>query len=159
MIDREARDKAAEALRHFLSERLTNEEFVNLYPASKKDRVIQAIYNTVWNLFDDFEEHILAGKYALSGELKKEVLRGIMFLYTDQEYSWPRIDAPGLRLFYKPRWFEQIIGLHRLEERRTKNFVKHGDYEIWPFIDTEGYQEALSNPVLLRGLSRASFLG
>jgi hypothetical protein len=83
MIDRTARARAAEAIRHFVAGQITNKEFLRRYPDSKDDPVIWALDDTVWCLYDDISTHRLSGEYALPKELKNDVARWLMFLYSD----------------------------------------------------------------------------
>ncbi|MEL6772988.1 MAG: hypothetical protein AAFP18_18155, partial [Bacteroidota bacterium] len=72
-------------------------------------------------------------------------------LYSDQEYEWPEIYAPGMRWSYEPRWFERLLRIDRQVKENTLRFLDHGDYSVWPFVSREKYQEALLRPVLLSG--------
>src|SRR4030095_14550474 len=118
MIDRRARRQAAEVIRHFLAGRITNEQFEDRYPSSK-DPVIWALDDTLWNFYDDFEEHTLSGKHAVPEELKRQMSRWLLFLYTEDEYCWPNISAPGMRPYYRPSWFSKGTGFACCVHRRT----------------------------------------
>ena len=64
MVDRKARDKFAELLRHFIAGRITNEEFDDQVPHSPKDLAIDEIlWLAAWPLYDDFKEHTLTEGY------------------------------------------------------------------------------------------------
>jgi hypothetical protein len=148
MIDRDARKQAAEAIRHFVSGQITNDEFIRRYPSSKHDPVIWALDDTVWCLYDDIATHKLTGKFALTREFKKQVARWLMFLYSDQEYLWPRIGRPGFRSNSESPWLSWIFGFG---QSRLKKFKASGDYEVWPFISREDFERARKKPVLLTG--------
>jgi hypothetical protein len=148
MIDRVARKQAAEAIRHFVSGQITSDEFLRRYPSSNRDPVIWALDDTVWCLYDDIVTHKLTGKYALPKEVKKQVARWLMFLYSDEEYLWPRIGRPGFRSHSEPLWLSWIFGFG---QRRLKKFLASGDYDLWPFIKREGFERARKKPVLLTG--------
>ncbi len=150
MVDTFARRQAAEAVRHFLSGRITNEEFLNRYPHSK-DPVIRALGDTLWGFYDDLEEHTLGGRFAVPRVLRKQAVRWIMFLHTDEEYRWPRISAPGMRAYYRPSWLGRLTGFSKFIEKRSAAFMAHGDYDVWPFLRREDFERARRTPVLLAG--------
>jgi hypothetical protein len=56
MIDRAARIATAEALTHFVSCCITNDQFENTLPGSK-DPAITAVTTMAWHLYDDLHEH------------------------------------------------------------------------------------------------------
>lgn len=147
MIDRVARKKAAEAIRHFVTGQITNVEFIRRYPYSKHDPAIWALDDTVWCLYDDVLTHKLSGEHALTKEFKSEVAaRWLMFLYSDQEYLWPKIGQPGFR--YSPSWFCRVFKFAR---RRYEKFRYAGDYSVWPFLRGEDFEAARRQPILLTG--------
>jgi hypothetical protein len=146
MIDRVARKRSAESLRHFLGGQITNEEFLRRYPNSKADPAIWALDDTVWCLYDDIITHKLSGKYAIPNELKKDAARWLMFLYSDKEYRWPKIGAPGFRHY--PSWFCRTFNFAR---KRFDRFRAAGDYSVWPFLQREDFEDARQRPVLLSG--------
>ena len=150
MIDKVARKQAAEAIRHFLAGRISNDEFVYRYPRSD-DPIIGALDDTLWGFYDDFREHTLMGEFAVPAELKKQVTRWMMFLYTDEEYGWPSINAPGMRAYYQPTWLSRVTGFSKYVERRTAAFMAHGEYDVWPFLRREDFDRARRKPVLLGG--------
>jgi hypothetical protein len=150
MVDKLARRQAAEAIRHFLGGRITNEEFLNRYPHSK-DPAIWALDDTLWGFYDDLEEHTLTGRFAVPRELREQVIRWIMFLHTDEEYCWPRITAPGMRAYYRPSWLGRVTGFSKFIEKRSAAFMAHGDYDVWPFLSCEDFERARQRPLLLAG--------
>ena len=138
MIDRVARKQAAEVIRHFVSGQITNDEFIRRYPSSKHDPVIWALDDTMWCLYDDIATHKLAGEYAPSKDFKKQVARWLAFLYSDEEYLWPRIDRPGFRSNAESLWLSWIFGFG---QRRLRRFMASGDYEVWPFTRREDFEK------------------
>ena len=72
--------------------------------------------------------------------------RWLVFLYSDKEYLWPRIGAPGFR--ETPSWFCRVFKFAR---KRYERFRAAGDYRVWPFVSREDFEEARQQPVLLRG--------
>lgn len=158
MIDRRRRDQFAEVLRHFASGLLTNDEyekrvesiFEGMGPKQHEDLALWAVYDNVWFLYDDMRTHRLIGGHALTPQGRTEVARWIMFLYTDQEYKWPftrflsfssclfRIATLGLwDLIMGARWARQLATL--------------GDWDVWPFLTSQVYEEARQKPRLLNG--------
>ncbi|MGZ4982419.1 MAG: hypothetical protein ACXWAB_13360 [Methylobacter sp.] len=77
MIDRSARDKAAELLRQFLAGTITNFELENSWPSSA-DRVLREIQDTIWCFYDDFEEHAMRGGWKLSKKQKAISARWVL---------------------------------------------------------------------------------
>jgi GNAT superfamily N-acetyltransferase len=150
MIDKVARRQAAEAIRHFLAGRISNEEFVCRYPRSE-DPIIRALDDTLWGFYDDFREHTLTGEFAVPAGLRRQVIRWVMFLYTDEEYRWPGIGAPGMRAYYQPSWLSRVIGFSKYVEQRTATFMAQGDYDVWPFLKRVDFDRARRKPVLLGG--------
>ena len=129
MIDREARDKTAEVLRHFISGQITNFKFENEMPSSD-DPVISAITDSMWVSYDDFTKHKMKGNWVLPKETKERISRWIMFLHTDEEYKWPIFPYAGVRPL-KHGWVSRLLG-KPLEENM---FIKFGAYSVWPFFN------------------------
>ena len=155
MVDRVARDKFAELLRHFGAGNLTNDEYEDaaekiLESANRKDGSLWAIYSSAWFLYDDLRTHRLREKWALTDEGRRAVARWILFLHSDLEYEWPirsfislsgcllRICTLGLAGF--------VLG--PLNERRMRRL---GSWELWPFFREADYQLVTANPRLLGG--------
>ena len=145
MIDRAARDKAAEVIRRFISGQITNFDFETQMPTSD-DRVIFAIEESLWPFYDDFKSHKLSGLWKLPDKTKSEMARWVMFLHADEEYLWPKASFPGIR----PMHHGLVSKLFRGPEREQK-FMQAGIYSVWPFINNESFQQAKQKPVLLAG--------
>ena len=148
MIDRPARKRAAEAIRHFVTGQISNKEFLRRYPESEDDSAIWALDDTVWCLYDDIRTHKLSGDEALSKEFKSEAVRWLMFLYSDKEYLWPNIGKPGFRHY--PSWFCRLFVF---ASKRYERFRAAGDYSVWPFLRREDFEDARQRPVLLGATS------
>ncbi len=148
LIDRKARDKAAELVRRFVRGQISNFEFEGETP-NTVDRGVLAIVHSLWCFYDDFEEHKLSGKRAFPVETKKQLIRWIVFLHTDEEYLWPEISYPGVRPT-EHGFFSRLFK----EPEKEREFMKAGDYSVWPFISKDMFNRARKNPKLLgRGLS------
>jgi hypothetical protein len=93
MVDRKARDKLAEALRHLISCRITNEQYVDRTEGllSSKDKTVREIFSETYWLYDDYKEHKLDGGFALGKDARHEIARYIVFLHPDLEYEWPNL--------------------------------------------------------------------
>jgi hypothetical protein len=145
MIDRAARKQAAETIRHFVAGQITNEEFIRRFPTSQQDPIIWALDDSVWCLYDDIRTHKLTGQWALPRQFKPEVVRWLMFLYSDQEYLWPKIGKPGF--LQRPSWFHRFFKFAR---KRFERFHA-GDYAVWPFLRREEFEDTRRKPYLLGG--------
>lgn len=136
MVDRHARDIAAEALREFSETRISNREYERRYPISKDDPALWGIYQNIWFCYSDTSEHTLTGKHALTDEGRAVVKRCLLFLKSDLEFEWP---ATKLRLWYA---FLRLIGLGRIVNRSVTKEMSVGDVEVWPFLNKTQYQHA-----------------
>lgn len=145
MIDTVARRKAAEGARRFVAGQISNFEFENGFPSSK-DPALWAIEDTLWCFYDDFEEHHLKGEWEAPEETKSLMLRWVTFLYSNQEYEWPKISYPGIRPI-EYGLFGKLFNRHKVQHE----FLDAGDIEFWPFINKESFQRAKNSPILLTG--------
>jgi hypothetical protein len=157
MIDRDARDKAAEVLRRFVSGKITNHEFENGEIVAS-DRAIKAIWGTAWCFYDDLKVHRLTGGHRLCPTQRREVLRWISFLDSDYEYVWPDISVPGADPLRRVRVGAKYLGFlmsgGALSAEKARQFLAAGDYQAWPFASRAQYKEALRQPRRLTGKLR-----
>ena len=137
MIDRHARDLAAEAIREFTEARISNREYERRYPRNKEDAALWGIYQNIWFSYSDISKHTLAGKHALTAEGRAVVERCLLFLKSDLEFEWP---ATRLRLWYP---LLRLIGLGRIVNRKVEKEMSVGDVEVWPFLNKAQYKEAV----------------
>ncbi len=150
MIDREARNKLAAAIRHFVTGRHDNFEFDHsIWSIRTKDAGVVSIRKAMWHTYDDFTRHKLNHKWSLSDSDKERVFRFILFLKSDCEYRWPRsaLDTPFIRL---------IIGALTLGLMPRYLDIKwraRGALEVWPFLTSEEFEEAKRNPAYLANAS------
>lgn len=147
MIDRVARNKAAEIVRHFVTGQIYNFDFDDAQPESN-DPIIDAIWDSLWLTYCDFRKHKLKDEWQLPAEGERKVAIWILFLHSDEEYRWKKISYPDSRpIVYN--LFERPLGCHK----KQGMFFKSGNFEAWPFIDDASFMLAKSNPRLLnRGL-------
>lgn len=177
MIDIEKRKKLAEALRHLATGQISNDEFESLlmdeitdgylpeqfYRAKgidKMDPVLRPIVETAWGLYDDTRNHKLTYSDALTDYAKKEIARFILFLKSNQEYTWDYIDLmnPIIRFSFKDMMQSIItLGKHYRDLKLTREeeferIKKTGDFEFWPFKTKEEFEQQLKNQPYLAGV-------
>lgn len=148
MIDRHARNKLAEEIRHFVECFTDNFQFDDAaWEIKTNDRGVTAVYEAIWLTYDDLTRHKMDGAHALSNEQLAVVKRAIVFLKSDREYTWPRWP-----LYYRvARPFLWMISFGVIAKRLDKHFHGNGDDEVWPFFTVEEYQMALKSPRYLKG--------
>lgn len=148
MIDRQARDALAQQIRRFVEGFSDNMEFDDAALKIKtRDRGVIEIYAGMWQTYDDFMRHKLAGRFALTEEQTATVKRAIVFLNSDYEYTWPKWP-----IFYKiTRPFLLLVSWGYLSERLDRYFDGNGDYDVWPFFSRKNYELALKSPRYLAG--------
>ena len=180
MIDRERRRKIALHLRHYLAGLITNDDYESqAYGGAKSDDpVIRAMYLESWFLQDDMKCHKLTGSYKPTTEQFKYMARIILFLHSDCEYEWPKIDpwsyqtAFYLILLSLPLAFLLVahLGIYTLliilasvlyflftilkGQWEFYKFNKVGDYDYWPFISKEQYEAQLTKQPFLTGKNK-----
>lgn len=149
MIDRNARNLAAETIRHYVCGVITNREFEERYPTSKVDPIIRTLDDSLWAAYEDIGTHKLAGENAVSCDLKQRISRWLLFLYSNCEYRWPKLSDAGFRDLPADsslgKFIRKIFGY----EERSLAFMRSGDYAVWPFFTREEYENAIQNPILL----------
>ena len=152
MVDRDARDRAAQLLRNFVSGKITNDEFADGCP-STLDRAIVAIWDTAWVLYDDLSEHRLTGRHRLTSDMRRICVRWILFLHNNHEYEWPDTILPGIDPATRTEqsFWRRLFGLPStlLEPEVARRFLASGHYPVWPFVSAKDYSQALQNPRLL----------
>lgn len=101
MVDRKARDKLAEELRHLVSGQLTNDEFDAASPDDCPDAAVTAVWKWGWGHYSSglFFPYRLRGAYRLPRETRRTAARAVVFLHSDLEYEWPPFEG-----FPPPFW-------------------------------------------------------
>jgi len=135
MVNRHARDTAAEAIRDFMNGSITNREYERRFPTARGDPALWAIHTALWSGYSDVSEHTMTGKYALTDEGRAIVERCVVFLRSDLEFQWP---PPKFRLLYG---ILRVLGLGRVVKRWEDEDMSIGDREVWPFLKKAQYQE------------------
>jgi hypothetical protein len=138
VIDRDARDIAAEVLRSFMEGSISNVEYERRYPRSKDDLALWEIHFQVWFFYSDIRTHKLTGKYALNVEGRAFLERCIVFLKSNAQFEWPR------QKFRPWRVILRVLGLGRTVKRWEQQEMSIGDQDVWPFINKADYEEAAS---------------
>jgi hypothetical protein len=152
LVDRDARDRAAQLLRNFISGKITNDAFEDQCPVTE-DRAIDAIWATAWVLYSDTYEHRLIGKHRLTVDMRRICVRWLLFLHNSDEYLWPTIPLPGIdpatRL--QAGFWRRLLapGSSLLAHDVADRFLASGHFPVWPFISTKAYRLALRSPRLL----------
>src|SRR5262245_3744351 len=112
-VDHQARRRLAELARWLAVGRISNEEFEE----RRRDGAEAALHDIylygLWPLYDDFVEHRLVGRWALTREVRRRVARLVLFLRSGQPYRYPRATGithlPALLLsFVTLGWFGRI---------------------------------------------------
>lgn len=150
MIDREARDTLAQAIRALGAGTISNDAFERRrQPAlGSADPAVAAIDREgAWQLYDDFQEHRLRGRYALTRGGRSEVARWVLFLKTDLPYEWPLLRGPGLFLL----GLANLLTLGIAGRGYAGWFGRQGDIDVWPFVRQADYAAALERAAYLGG--------
>jgi hypothetical protein len=143
MVDRDARDRFAELLRHLVAGQITNDDFATRLPLSSGDPAVNQIFwNGAWLLYDDLREYRLVGSYRLPREPRREVARWILFLKSDLTYEWPRL----LGYFRFPWYFLNVLSLGLLGFFVRRRLLHGGNLDVWPFYRESDYEVALARP-------------
>ncbi len=152
IVDRAARDAAAELLRRFINGKVTNDDFEDGEPQTH-DPAIPAIWQTCWVFYDDMKEHKLEGGYRLEPDQRRQMARWILFLDSDLPYLWPEIWLPGIdpRPRVKRSLIGRILSFGGLRLAQVEEFLATGHYPVWPFASRQDYDFALASPKRLSG--------
>ncbi len=140
MIDRDARDRAAALVEGFWSGTTTNRQLEAAWPGGE-DKGLDAVFDFVWGLYDDFKEHPAREADLANPKLNDLIANCVRFLQSDEPYTWPHSGSvPGGGRY--PRWavwascgllgFRNRAAAAR-EERYWRDMRAHGDVTAWPF--------------------------
>jgi hypothetical protein len=143
-VDRTARLRFAEVLRHFAAGRLTNEEYEADVDKllDSPDRSIWAVWWSVWPTYHDCRTHRMVGHWELTKKGRRTVARMIVFLHSGLPFEWPR--TPGWRI---------LLGLLTLGLWNKLFSIAScgGDESVWPFFRDADLRASLARPRLLGG--------
>ncbi|WP_196893882.1 hypothetical protein [Aureivirga marina] len=146
-MNRKERNLLAENLRHYVSEQITNFEFIDRTELINRseDKAVREISNVFWFAYDDLKEHLNIGKHKICLENEILVKRFILFLKSDLEYEWKSEKRNLLREIYN------LLTLN-FPINKSNNAIeenKIGDKEFWPFFRKEDYKKEILNPKYL----------
>lgn len=143
MIDRNARNKLAEEIRHFIDRFKDNFEFNDaVFDIDTKDPGVIEIRQAIWLTYDDLQRHKLEGDWVLSKEQTEIVKRCIVFLKSNFEYNWPKWP-----LYYRAaRSIVCLLTFGRLTKKLDRYFNENGDSDAWPFFSQKEYEVAKKKP-------------
>lgn len=143
MIDRKARDAAANAVRRFYHGITTNDEFDGEYPKSQStaDGGITAIGTMVWNFYDDHRVHVIR---KLAADERALFERCLAFLHSDLEYTWPQANfmrrGPSHPLLNAITFGWAHRQWKRADDAFMKSLAAVGDFAFWPFHNQHEYE-------------------
>ena len=150
MIDRDARNTLAEAIRSLASGLITNDEFEDKrLPHSNDDPAISEVYSKgAWLLYSDLQEYRLSGIHRLDDKTKTVIARWVLFLKTDLPYEWPvSTFKQGLL-----RLLSNLLTLGAANRFYAYRYQGSGDIDVWPFLRRSDYEAALQKPVYLNNV-------
>lgn len=173
-LNREARNKAIKLLRQYMGGKISNDHLLESWPRKEPD--LDALFwQCAWPIVSDLEHHYHVGKHKLNKEGKSSIARVVLFLGTDQEYSWPApshwwlksmllswvgtlvvwliSDKEWALLFFGTTWFllGYVVGPFA-SKILLKRFKTHGDWEVWPFHTRVDFEAAKRKPRYLAGM-------
>lgn len=151
MIDRPSRNRLAETLRQYVSGQKTNEDVFDV-SVDWRDRGAVAVWQMAWGLYDDNYEHRAIGRHYLDKQNRKELVRWIAFLHSDEEYIWPEYNL--MRIVNWPLNLLTLGWWERMKKRKWEEFLQAGDSAIWPFCHKTDLDRVRRRPKLLAGTQR-----
>jgi hypothetical protein len=162
MVDENRRKLLASHIRYLSTGQITNDEFEERviddvtygwlpeqHYLSKEiqsdDSAIRPVLEMSWCLYDDTRNHTLKGIDSLSKFAIKEIARCMLFLQSDNEYTWGYIDLtnPIMRFLFNDTMKSFLtFGQHYRDDKQTRNqefeqLKKSVDFELWPFKNKE----------------------
>lgn len=149
-IDDGARKYLAALARRLAAGAITNEQFESECPDSKESAVHDIYFYGLWPLYDDFVEHKLIGKWALTREGRTWVARIVLFLRSGLPYRYPRVT--GLALI--PMALLSLVTLGWFGRFWRHRQWRGGEQSVWPFYSRSEYEAALQHPVFLNGAAQ-----
>jgi hypothetical protein len=148
MIDRIARDKLADQIRHLVAGLTTNDDFEEeVLAVETDDRAYWAIVDQAWFLYSDLYQHKLRGSHAISKQERRIICTFILFLHSDLEYEWSEHPCTGF-----VRIILGMVSLGWLPRYFDERWKLQGDYEVYPFIRLSDFEKARAHPRFLAGI-------
>ena len=148
----EQRNKLAESMRHYLSGRISNFEFMERTEELwvSKDKAVRKIMQSFWMGYDDLKEHKNEGKHKISSDGELYVKTMILFLKSDNEYNWEDLKYDNIPFL---RAIIYLVTFGKYPEVWDKEIMKKGDYDVWPFLTKSEFDNEISNPKYLNKLT------
>jgi len=143
MIDRNARNRLAEGIRHLAAGTITNVEFEERALSSSTDPAVHAVFvGGPWFLYHDLMRYRLKGAHRLSPAVRREAARWVLFLKSDLPYEWPveRRGIVGSLVWVVLNLF--TVGFFARSSQRR--FAQPGDIAVWPFVRPSDYEVTLT---------------
>lgn len=150
LIDHGARKHLAALARRLAAGAITNDQFEDECPDSKESAVHDIYFYGLWPLYDDFVEHKLVGKWALSREGRTWVARIVLFLHSGLPYRYPRVTG----FAQVPVMLLSLATLGWFGRFWRRRLWRGADESVWPFYSRSEYEAALQNPVFMRGAAQ-----
>lgn len=103
MIVADKREKLRQALTRLINGRMTNDQFDSLYYnrwKESEDRGVAVVAEFGYGLYSDLNTYRLKGRHAISAETRAIAERCLLFLRTENEYSWPPFPGLDWRRYY-----------------------------------------------------------
>ena len=113
---------------------ISNDTFEKSIPPSEDKAINEVFCNGGWRLYSDMKEYKLKGNDALEQLVKKEVARWVLFLKSNEEYSWPNVSALQRVL--------HTVSFGLLGTSYAKVWASSGDVEVWPFLKVAHFTKA-----------------
>ena len=148
MIDRDSRNRLAEALRQYTSGRVTNDD-LDTVAVDRRDSGAVAVKQQAWFLYSDLKKHYVGNRPLPHSKDRRTIVRCIAFLHSDEEYYWP---DKSLRI-RDMLWnlLMNILTLGWWAKKQQKQFEEAGSFEVWPFSDRSELDRVAKKPRLLAG--------
>lgn len=147
MVDKHARKRLAEEVRHLVAGLTTNDEFeARIFSIKTADAGYWAVVDQAWGLYSDLYNHTLKGSHTLSEADRQIVCRFVLFLHSDLEFEWPRHPCIGFT-----RLLASILSFGKIPRYFDRKWKSAGDFEVYPFIRRRDFEDANQHPKLLAG--------
>lgn len=147
MIDRSARNRLAEGIRHLAAGAISNVEFERSLSSSNDPAVHAVFIGGPWFLYHDLVRYRLRGAHRLMPAVRREAARWILFLKSDLPYEWP-VEQRGV--VGSLVWVVlNLLTLGFFARRAQQRFAHSGEIAVWPFVRRSDYEAALTEPPYL----------
>jgi hypothetical protein len=145
MIDRDARNRLAEGIRHLAMGLIKNFELEEEALSDSADPAVHAVFlGGPWYLSHDLMRYRLSGKNRLCPAVRRDAARWVLFLKTDLPYEWP-VERRG----FVGAWgfvLLNLLSLGFLARKAQRQFARHGDMSVWPFVSRSDFEATLTKP-------------